>query len=331
MKLFKKIINTTNPILPIAIAFLFVFAIVFRLSYKYYLYDADNFVENLLVEAHGTVMDIIIFGMLFTFINNMRNKKIEIQRFKEEIDDFRHWNDPGASYRIAGILRRLNKHKIHQLDLSHCNLSGAQLKNIHLQKTIFEKANLSEANLAYADLSGTNLRVANLTRADLRIANLQGADLRMADLQHAKLRITNFKGANLFNANLKYADLKTANLENCDLTTVNMEDADLKSASLEESDMTNARLQKADLRSAKLKGTNLRRANLKGALLGDYISLLKEDETQEEENFKANYSQLMEVASLEDAIMPDGSKYDKRWEAIIKNDFEKMTLQSKNN
>ena len=309
--------TTSNTLLPFVVALIVGGTIVFSLSFKFYLNDAELFYENFLVEAHGMLLDIIIFGLLFTFINLSRSKKIEIQRFKEEIDDFRHWTELVASYRIAGILRRLNKYKIDNLDLSDCYLKDAQLEKIYLKSATLEKANLQGASLAYADLQNANLKIANLQGADLRISNLQDADLKLANLQGANLRIVNFQNANLFSANLKGADLKSANLQNADLSGANLQDADLSSANLQGADLRSAKLQGADLRNAKLRGADLRSANLQDVKLGADSSLL---DYTEDANLKPDMLELLqlnEVGSIVEAIMPDGTKYNKEWEAKI--------------
>ena len=80
-------------------------------------------------------------------------------------------------------------------DLSHANLSFANLRGADLRN-----ADLSHANLRGADLRNADLIGANLMDANLSFANLRGADLRNADLSHANLR-----GADLMDANLMMA------------------------------------------------------------------------------------------------------------------------------
>jgi hypothetical protein len=76
------------------------------------------------------------------------------------------------------------------------------------------------------------------------------------------------------------ANLSQTNLSDTDLSGVNLSGADLRSANL----------RKVDLSGADLRDTNLRGADLTGATVTD--------------------AQLAEARSLEDAIMPDGSKHE---------------------
>lgn len=126
---------------------------------------------------------------------------------------------------------------------------------------------------------------------------LAGADLSGADLRGAPLNSTVLIGANLSNANLSGANLQSADLR----------DADLR---------------EADLRGAALSDAKLRRANLTGATLeGAEISL-------DDGSFQADFSEallirtnlrgaqfgsrekLERAASLEGAIMPDGTVHE---------------------
>ena len=84
-----------------------------------------------------------------------------------------------------------------------------------------------QADLSYCDLTNANLRDVKLTHADLRDADLRYADLRDADLSHADLRY-----ADLSYCGLKYADLFYADLRYCDLTNANLRYCGLKYADL---------------------------------------------------------------------------------------------------
>ena len=42
---------------------------------------------QLLVEAHGLIYDIIFFGILMVFINNLIERRRKIERYKEELND----------------------------------------------------------------------------------------------------------------------------------------------------------------------------------------------------------------------------------------------------
>ena len=151
---------TTNPLLTAFAAFVFATAIVVALTRDAYLKSV--FLEGILVEAHGMLLDILVIGIFILWLNRLGEKHLEVRRYKEEIDDFRGWESDEASHRIAGNVRRLNDRGVFEINLSSCHLSNAMLPQINLSG-----ATLSGANLSGATLTGANLRDANLHRANL--------------------------------------------------------------------------------------------------------------------------------------------------------------------
>jgi hypothetical protein len=155
--------------------------LVVGLTIFFFEYGKD-FLENIMVEAHGMVLDILVIGLFILWLNKLGEKRLENKRYQEEIDDFRHWRSEEAAYRIAGNIKRLNRNGISKIDLSSCNLApiilnGTNLKGAHLEGAHLEGAHLSDAHLRGAHLNGAHLRGADLRGADLREARLHGTDL----------------------------------------------------------------------------------------------------------------------------------------------------------
>lgn len=64
------------------------------------------FRENILVEAHGMLLDIFVIGVIILMLNQMGEKQRTIQRYQDEIDDFRKWESEEAAHRIAGNIKK---------------------------------------------------------------------------------------------------------------------------------------------------------------------------------------------------------------------------------
>jgi uncharacterized protein YjbI with pentapeptide repeats len=94
--------------------------------------------------------------------------------------------------------------------------------------------------------------------------------------------------------NLQGLDLSGANLQNTDLNMAKLQGVDLSGANLEETRLNKANLRFALMASANLKGAFLNQANLQGIL----------DLTEE---------QLSQAYKLRGTTMPDGSRYDGRF------------------
>ena len=78
--------------------------------------------QGVYIEAWGTVFDVLIVGIIFALYAVHRDRKERIERHVEEIDDFKKWNSEEARLRIAGAVRRLNRHGIVAIDFGGIEL-----------------------------------------------------------------------------------------------------------------------------------------------------------------------------------------------------------------
>ena len=192
----------------------------------------DQFLPGVLVETFGFLMDVVFLGIFIVVFNGFRERKKQIERYKEEIDDYRGWNEKEATYRIVGLIRRLNKLKVYNIDLSLCFLVGSDLSFTHLSSASFILANLNEVNFSQINLAKANLVKANFSDAILSHAILSEANLIEAFLYNTILSFTDLSMAKLNNANLSFADLSYSNLSNADLSNVNFTKTNLSNANL---------------------------------------------------------------------------------------------------
>lgn len=285
----------TKPVKTSFYVFLFATILVFLLTLFFYGYD-NEFLKNVLVEAHGMLFDILVIGTFIFALQEIGRKKIEkeqiiqkekierernIQRWQEEIEDFRYWESKEAAHRIAGNIKRLNKTSITDINLKRCYLVNANLGNANLQGVNFEGAKLQNAALFRANLQGAMLEGVNLQGADFREAKLQGVYLAGANLKKAILWKTNLQEAKFWVVNLQGAFLKGANLQGAMLKGVNLQGTNLVGANLQEVFFGSVCIPKTILYKINLWGanpivqedmfiiaeSNLKKANLAGANL----------------------------------------------------------------
>jgi uncharacterized protein YjbI with pentapeptide repeats len=235
---------TENPVRLSLYLFMAFFVIVFGTSLWYWVHDFNGFAQNVLAEAHGLLFDLLVIGVLLLALNRKGEQKLNIRRYKEEIEDYLGWQADEAKYRIVGNIKRLNRQGISDINLKAAYLRGVKLRNSNLVG-----ADLRGADLRGADLVGVNLEGANLRAADLSGADLFGASLQEADLSGANLQATDLPGANLWRANLSRTRLTGA---------------DLFGANLQEANLNGARLNDVKLPGANLSGANLAAASLDG-------------------------------------------------------------------
>jgi BTB/POZ domain-containing protein KCTD9 len=225
-----------KPLLTSTIVLIAVALLVVGLSLPYYINDFSAFKVQVLAEAHGMIFDIAVIGILLFWLNQNGEIRQRIRTYKDEIDDFRLWESEEAAFRTVGNIKRLNRHKIHEINLVNC----------YLPRT----------NLNYANLIGSNLNSANVSQSSLIEANLENARLNQTNFENSNLNQANLKGAYASGANFKDAFLIKSQFENAFLIKANFNNAFLMEANLQNcyvmgADFENASLYKADLRGAK--------------------------------------------------------------------------------
>jgi uncharacterized protein YjbI with pentapeptide repeats len=225
----KPLLTSTIVLIVVAIA-------VISLSLKYYLRDFDSFIQQVLAEAHGMIFDIAVIGILIFWLNQNGAKRQRIRTYRDEIDDFRLWESEEAAFRTVGNIKRLNRHKIHEINLVNCHLPRTNLNYVNLTGSNLNSANISQSSLIEADLENSRLNQTNFENSNLNQANLKGAYASGAIFKDAFLIKAQFDNAFLIKANFCNAFLMEANLRN---------------AYLMGADFDNASLYKADLRGAK--------------------------------------------------------------------------------
>ncbi len=129
---------------------------------------------------------------------------------------------------ILTVLGRRNRGKDlerRRLDLSRCDLGGADLNEAHLESADLIGAQLDCAMLSGAYLEGAMLWMAGLNGADIRDSHMKGADLRHARLGGANFLFADLTSAHLNGADLECADLSASIIEGADLTGAHLEGA----------------------------------------------------------------------------------------------------------
>lgn len=225
-----------KPLLTSTIVLVLVAILVLAMSLNYYINDTYNFVGQVLSEAHGMIFDIAVIGILIFWLNQNGEVRQRIRTYKDEIDDFRLWESEEAAFRTVGNIKRLNRHKIHEVNLVNCYLARTNLNYVNLAGSNINSCNLQQSSLIESNLENARLNQTNFENSNLNQANLKGAYASGANFKDSFLIKTQFEGAFLIKANFNNAYLMEANMQNSYLMGADFE---------------NASLYKADLRGAK--------------------------------------------------------------------------------
>ena len=184
-------------------------------------YSDQNYLENILLEAHGMIFDLIVIGVLSTWLIKRGQKRQMIQHYQDEIDDFRNWESEEAAHKILGNIKRLNKLKVTKIDLSYCFLKKVRIKAVDLEKAELFRIDLSGSSLERTNFNGASMTESNLSDTHLRFSSMKGTRLGYANLENADLRDVDLEGADLYKANFHNANLRGANLRVARSITVN--------------------------------------------------------------------------------------------------------------
>lgn len=128
-------------------------------------------------------------------------------------------------------------------------------KNLMLQGSDLEGANLFSTDFSLTDLSGANVKSANLEKATLVRASLEGAHAEGANFAKIEAYRSSFANIAAEGASFAGAELQRANFAG----------AQLSGATFEKAELGRADFDKAVLTGAKFSFANLSRADLSGA------------------------------------------------------------------
>jgi hypothetical protein len=150
--------------------------------------------SDILVEAHGLLMDIVVFGCLILWFNLRRDKRERIRQYRETLEDLSDWDSEEGVLKKVGVINRLldigGPQALPYLDsnqLPNANFQGVYMPGACLSFSNLTNAFLNGIYLAGAELIGSNLNGACLASAVLENADLRGANLAGADLEEIKL------------------------------------------------------------------------------------------------------------------------------------------------
>jgi BTB/POZ domain-containing protein KCTD9 len=224
---------------------------------------SKDFYENILVEAHGMLFDILILGVLLYWMNKFGEKHREIEKLKDELHYYCEYNQPEATFHVSKIIRQLNKLGVYDITLVRVFLEeasllgntfdGSKFIGNWLNKAFFHTGEFTNCSFVKSECVFTNF-----TEAELSFCKFIDCDLNMADFTDASLHKVEFTDCNLAatlfaNATLSYCDFSKstlsytvfdgASLTNCNLTDYKLiEEVDFTSATIQ-----NCKILKKDL------------------------------------------------------------------------------------
>lgn len=201
-----------------------------------------EFFENVLVEAHGAIIDLLVIGVVLYWFEHRRDTLVQIRHHQELLADLRSYRAPDSSFRTLGTVKRLlelgakelhlselsfAELNIDGLNLQNCNLHGANFANSRLSRVLIENCSCDAAIFVGTKFEHMSMLNSSFMRAKFHDAVLKGANFRScqvegADFKNANLRSSNFGQVDCRGANFSGADLRSANFIGATNLTVQM-------------------------------------------------------------------------------------------------------------
>ena len=161
--------------------------------------DKDFEIHDIIVEFHGLIFDLIIFGLLITIYDSIKSRQDRVIRYKEEIRDFSGWESEEAKYRIRGLIKRLIDLKAKKVELYGC-----YIKNCPYTKKMvdwkFATAKLYNSYFIDCDLSKSTFYLSELHDSSFYKVNLTDCNFGLSVLDDC-----NFSDCILLNTNFDFA------------------------------------------------------------------------------------------------------------------------------
>lgn len=116
----RSLKNSPYWVLIAAIIFTALVAIVLSLYHGHF----TPFAESVIPEVWGLSFDIALFAILFLLFEKKLEGRQDIRRHRREIETFRFWQVPEASYRHRASIRALNDLGVYDIDINSCIMAS---------------------------------------------------------------------------------------------------------------------------------------------------------------------------------------------------------------
>ncbi|MBO0161559.1 pentapeptide repeat-containing protein [Vibrio alginolyticus] len=226
-------------------------------SITFGLYNKD-FWENFLVEAHGFLLDFIIFGVIVFGFDHLRakresnnqkeeakrlakakaerRKKDEIERMLEELSDYADLDLPEVNRKKFGHIKRLQNYNVKLLDVTQLTLNGCNIKNFSFEDgSRLIGFQLQDGFMTNVSFDNVKMRSSYFTGSKLTSCTWVKCDITKLVLKDT----SNAKGSKFIKCNMTNADLRNSNLTGAEFTGSHLADVKFEGAILDRADFRN--------------------------------------------------------------------------------------------
>jgi len=174
-----------------------------------YLFGENTKAVDRWIEFWGLIFDVAIILVIVEFFRELRDRKNNISRLHDTIQDYKCWNSEEAGHRMGGALRRLGKLGTERFDFSGWkieNFSFSEHGVSSIRKTTFFNATWTDSHKP----SVAHLKRIDFSNVDCREVVFSSYELRWMKLP-AGLGLT-IQDCNFYDTNLNEASFDEAKL-----------------------------------------------------------------------------------------------------------------------
>lgn len=248
---------------------------------RFGLYNVTEFWENILVEAHGIIMDLFIVGFVLLTLTFRMEKKRSIKVLHNKIEFNRNIKTEEAKYNIFSSIGLLNEVKQTKIDLDQCELSDLIMTKINLTGSSINAVNFTSTNLRNSYFLKVKGGRAIFNNTNLINVKFIGSKLTRGEFNKVEARSSSFKDSEIVRTKFCDSDLNNIDFRDCVIDRVDFNRANLKNADFRnckfgnEITFSDCDLQSSDFRTTVnlpileiAKAKNLRKAKFDDDIVG---------------------------------------------------------------
>lgn len=141
----------------------------------------DSFQQDILVEAHGLLFDLIVIAIIFEVFKKGIINNNQIKSLKSSLSDYKISTSTESKYFIINTLRRLFEMKSVHIEAGNLDLSDAKFEHLNFLFTDFNNSNLSKTSFLYA-----NFFYCDFSETILHECDFSGCNIRFSEFKNCK-------------------------------------------------------------------------------------------------------------------------------------------------
>jgi len=222
-------ILTIIPIVLITVFWDFVSSTIFP-NTRIGLYE-KGFWENILVEAHGMAIELVIVGILVIWLDSRRSTNGEIVRLNEDLVDYAQLDFPEINVKKLGHIKRLNAAGVMQINVQNLALNSLNVRGVCIRDSKTIGLRISNGTVSNSSFINVQMRSSNFENTTIKSSKFEYCNLLKSNFGNSTCKGVNFSNSVIERADFINCNLQSSNFSNCDMRGVKLVGANLKQCS----------------------------------------------------------------------------------------------------